>query len=174
MSRAFVKEDAVGEAPLVPRRALLPEGVPNLVTRSGLAALEAERAGLAAELRRLEAGPQDLPEHLQSLLVVRERLMELDERLASARLAPPPRDPAREVALGSLVTVRRGTTDVQFRIVGVDEADPGEARVAFTAPVAAAVLGRCVGDVVESGESGPSLTILAVRYDDDGSGSGER
>ena len=169
MSRAFVKGDAVGEAAIVPRRAPLAEGVANLVTHSGLAALQTERETLSSEMRRLEAGPQDVPERLRALLVVRERLAELVERLASARLAPPPRNPARDVALGALVTVRRGSAELRFRIVGVDEADPAQARVAFTAPTAAAVLGRRVGDVIESAGLAQSVTILAVHYDDAGS-----
>jgi transcription elongation GreA/GreB family factor len=49
--------------------------------------------------------------------------------------------------VGVAVTLRRddGAT-VRFRVVGVDEADPASGRVAFTAPVAAAALGKRVGE----------------------------
>jgi transcription elongation factor GreB len=53
MSRGFVKEDDQEEAPFVPPRAALPDGVPDHVTPRGLQlllderkALEAERAGV--------------------------------------------------------------------------------------------------------------------------------
>ena len=44
MSRAFVRDDADQERVLVPQRAPLPAGVPNLVTPSGLEALQIGRA----------------------------------------------------------------------------------------------------------------------------------
>jgi transcription elongation factor GreB len=167
MSRAFVKEDAAGERPVVPPRAPLPEGVPNLVTASGLRALELERQALMVEREALEAGRDDDAERARALLVVHERLAELEARLASAVLAPPPTDPSRDVALGAGVRVRRADgRELRFRIVGVDEADPGRGAVAFTAPLAAAVLGRRLGDAVAGDGATLGLTIVGLDYDE--------
>ena len=46
MSRGFVKEDDQEEAPFVPPRAALPDGVANYVTPRGLERLLAERMQL--------------------------------------------------------------------------------------------------------------------------------
>ena len=46
------------------------------------------------------------------------------------------------------VTVLRGDkTEVTFRIVGEDEADPSTGRIAWNAPVAQALLGSRPGDI---------------------------
>jgi hypothetical protein len=42
MSRALVKEDDSGEAPIIPPRAALPPGTPNYVTPHGLDLLRSE------------------------------------------------------------------------------------------------------------------------------------
>jgi transcription elongation factor GreB len=150
MSRAFLKDDADLEGVIVPRRAPLPEGVPNLVTPSGLARLEREHAELAAERDALLADPS-APDRARRLAAREAALDELEGRLASARPVPPPETPDAPVGLGATVTVRfeDDGEELSFRIVGVDEADPLEGRVAFTAPIAVAVLERRVGEVVE-------------------------
>lgn len=52
--------------------------------------------------------------------------------------------------------------------MGVDEADPTEGLVAFTAPIAAAVLDRRVGDEVQARLAGRDRTgtLDAVRFGD--------
>jgi transcription elongation GreA/GreB family factor len=65
------------------------------------------------------------------------------------------------VVFGTAVTVRREDgTVLTFRIVGEDEADPGAGRIAWTAPVAHALLGAEPGEIRElpTGE----VEILAV------------
>ena len=49
MSRGFIKEGDQEEIPMVPPRAYLPEGVPNYVTKEGLAALNEELRGLPGQ-----------------------------------------------------------------------------------------------------------------------------
>ncbi|MFN2322311.1 MAG: GreA/GreB family elongation factor [Trueperaceae bacterium] len=141
MSRAFVKDDADDDPVVVPARAPLPEGVPNRVTPEGLAALERERAALEAgvERARREADPRAEAAAAGQLEAVRARL-------ASARVVDLP-DVPDAANVGVVVALRRNDgAQVRFRIVGVDEADPASARVAFTAPVAAAALGKRVGE----------------------------
>jgi transcription elongation GreA/GreB family factor len=53
-----------------------------------------------------------------------------------------------------------------YQVVGVDEADPKQGRIAFVAPLARALLGKQVGDWVsfESPSGSEELEILAVDY----------
>ncbi len=147
MSRAFVKEDAAGEDVLVPPRAPLPVGVANLVTPRGLRLLREERAALQAERATLESS--SAAEATRHLAAVTGRLEALEARLASAQAVDPRAGPAAEVRLGRRVTLRSETgRTLRFTLVGVDEADPPAGRIAFTAPTAAAVLGRSLGEQV--------------------------
>jgi transcription elongation factor GreB len=82
-------------------------------------------------------------------------------------LASPPMD-RNEVRFGARVKIRGEHGRVrEVSIVGVDEADPAAGLVAFVAPLARALLGHRVGDVVTvrapGGEEG--LEILSVDYD---------
>ncbi len=68
-------------------------------------------------------------------------------RRASAQLVEAPQHPER-VAFGVIVTLERDDGRTQsFRIVGEDEADPARGSVSYVSPLAAAVLGKEVGDV---------------------------
>jgi transcription elongation GreA/GreB family factor len=59
------------------------------------------------------------------------------------------------------VSFRRDDGRVQkYRIVGEDEADPKAGTISFVSPVARALMGKAVGDVVES--SGQEFEILAI------------
>lgn len=148
MSRAFVKDDGGDGRVLVPERAPLPDGTPNLVTPSGLRALQAERAALVDERDALAADP-NAADRSRRTTIVRASLEALEERLARARLvAPGPDDDV--VRFGAHVTLEGDDGDpLSVRIVGVDEADALEGRIAFTAPLAAALLERRRGEQVE-------------------------
>jgi transcription elongation GreA/GreB family factor len=84
--------------------------------------------------------------------------------MASARVLRLP-DVLDTVEAGAAVTLRRadGHT-LRFRIVGVDEADPAAGSVAFTAPVAAAALGKRVGDLFMAPIGGAEVRfeVLAI------------
>ena len=168
MSRAFVRDDADQERVLVPQRAPLPAGVPNLVTPTGLEALRREREERVREREALTADA-DATDRARRLTVVREVLEQLDERLASARVVEPAENGPDVATLGATVTVRfdDGETST-FRIVGVDEADPLEGLVAFTAPIAAAVADRRVGDEIRATVAGHDRTgtLDTVRFGD--------
>ena len=168
MSRAFVRDDADQERVLVPQRAPLPAGVPNLVTPAGLEALRREREERVREREALTADA-DATDRARRLTVVREVLEQVDERLASARVVEPAEKGPDVATLGATVTVRfdDGETST-FRIVGVDEADPLEGLVAFTAPIAAAVADRRVGDEIRATVAGHDRTgtLDTVRFGD--------
>jgi transcription elongation factor GreB len=144
LSKAFTKDDAGGEPVIVPRRAPLPTGVTNYVTTRGIDALRAELLQL-----QLDRAALPEPDRAHALLVVNGRIRELEERIGSAVLVDPGAQPRDEVRFGARVTVRGELgTERTYEIVGVDEADIAEGRVAFVAPVARALLGRRVGDAV--------------------------
>ena len=65
------------------------------------------------------------------------------------------------VAFGSTVTFSRDDGRVQtYRIVGEDEADPKAGSISYVSPVARLLMGRAVGDVVETG--GQELEIITI------------
>jgi transcription elongation factor GreB len=158
MSRAFIKEDASGEEVIVPSRAPLPPGTPNLVTPRGYALLEAELAELMAERERVSSDPRQLAG-------VQGRIEALEERLSSAQVVELKEAPPGEVSFGATVTVRTATGEERrLTIVGVDEASIPQGRVAFTAPIARALLGHQVGDEVrlETARGEQVLRIVSI------------
>ncbi len=159
MSRAFVKDDADDDPVVVPARAPLPDGVVNRVTPEGLSALERERAVLEAALERArrDADPRAEAAAAGQLDAVRARLT--SARVVDLSDAPGTAD------VGVMVALRRDDgARVRFRIVGVDESDPAADRVAFTAPVAAAALGKRVGErfTAHIGERDVGFEVVAL------------
>jgi transcription elongation factor GreB len=161
VSRAFVKED-VEAAPLVPRRAPLPEGARNYVTPRGLALLREELARLAAALSTEERSGAGGPAAGAALRV---RIRELESRLAAAELVDPTKGEPDVVRFGVRTTVRQADGGERtYRIVGVDEADATQGLIAFVAPLARALLGKRAGDevVVKTPRGEDALEILSV------------
>ncbi len=148
MSRGFVREDDQEEPVLIPPRAPLPAGFANLVTPRGHALLLGEKAAL--ETRRSNV---DLPEgtaRRREMAEINGRLALLEERIASARIVEPDGPPI-DVRFGTTVTFRitggpQKGAERTFTLVGVDEAKVAEGRIAYTAPVAQALLGKKPGD----------------------------
>ena len=155
MSKAFTKDDGPDAPPVPRRRAPLPAGTPNYVTARGLRALrdELERLGATAT--------KDAQAHAAWRA-------ELEDRVATAVVVGPPevRDEAR---FGATVHLRDAAGRARVvRIVGVDEADAARGLVAFTAPLARALLGRRTGDLVgvrvPGGEE--ELELVSVAWDE--------
>ncbi len=166
MSRGFVKEDDQEEAPFVPPRAALPEGVDNYVTPRGLAQLHEERQALEAE-RSLPRESEDAARRARA--IVDGRLALLDERIASARLVEPTEGPVKQVRFGCTVTVRflggpQEGTELTFTIVGVDEASVQEGRISFLAPIARALIGKRKGGraAYTLGAGRQEMKVLAI------------
>ena len=123
MSRGFVKEDDQEDIPLVPRRADLPEGVTNFVTREGMNQLLAERLDLIREKEAITGTNEN--ERRIALNFINAKLQQLDNRIAEAQIIEANDQPKDEVRFGASVTIKSEKTDTlkAFRIVGVDEAD---------------------------------------------------
>lgn len=164
MSKAFTKDDADDAPLLVPRRAPLPDGVPNYVTESGLAALRAE----LVELTQARAALLPAPERLRDSQILAARIAELEGRIASAEVVPRAGQSQEQVRFGASVSVLSADgAERHYRIVGVDEANPAAGRVAFVAPIARALLGKSVGDeaIVRTPHGAEALEITAIDYD---------
>lgn len=125
---------------------------PNLVTPAGLAQTQARVAELEAIVAS-EADPLRAEEAKRDLRYWRTRL-------ATAQVAPPP--PEDEVAFGSRVTYRLRGAVRAIDLVGDDEADPGSGRIAFSAPLARALMGGSVGEFVAFGSDKDALEILQI------------
>ena len=113
---------------------------PNLVTRRGLRQIEEQVAAFERQL----ADSESLPEaHARAA----RELRYWATRLATARLEPSPTEPV-DVRFGTTVTTRADDgRELRYTIVGEDEADPRTGRIAWTSPVARALLGGEPGDL---------------------------
>jgi transcription elongation factor GreB len=161
VSKAFKKDDDDEPLVVVPR-APLPDGVPNYVTGSGLAALRSELRELVTELARLVRDEQQ-----PSRNALKVRIAELEQRLVTAEFVDPEQQPHDEVRFGARVELVGASGKSQrYRIVGVDEANVGDGRIAFTAPLARALLGRSVGDVVrvKTPHGEDELELVHIEY----------
>jgi transcription elongation GreA/GreB family factor len=82
-------------------------------------------------------------------------------RRASAQLVPVSDDRA-QIRFGATVTIGRNDGRQQtFRIVGEDEADPAKGSISYVSPLARALLGKAVGDVVRAGSNDAEITLIA-------------
>lgn len=159
MSVAFVKEESAETASetLLPDRPISPHA--NLVTEAGLKALEAqlETARKACEAAQLI---EDVNERRRQAANPLRDARYFAERVRTAQVMPVPSSSVA-VAFGSTVTFSRGDGRVQkYRIVGEDEADPKAGSISFVSPVARALMGKAVGDVVSVGDQ--ELEIVAI------------
>jgi transcription elongation factor GreB len=160
MSKAFTSEEAEIEV-LVPPRAPLPPGVSNYVTPHGLELLRGERRALEAARVELMHGPEE--GRAAALGAWSTRLAELDQRLASAVLVEAPTSASKVVRFGSSVTVAdEAGVEKTYAIVGVDEADPAQGKIAFLAPLAKALLGRELGETVSVQTPGKRIELEIV------------
>ncbi|MBD1396426.1 GreA/GreB family elongation factor [Pontibacter sp. JH31] len=172
MSRAFVKEDDAGEAPIIPPRAALPAGVPNYVRPQGLEKLRAELEALETERSAVEANRENDADRTRQLTILNGKLNALNGRIASAKVIDPQEQTTDEVRFGATVRLRtiRGSqpgTIRQFTIVGVDEADVTQGLIAFVAPIAQAVTGAKVGEklLLKLGRLEDEVEVQEIRYD---------
>jgi transcription elongation GreA/GreB family factor len=154
MSKAFTKEPETGDVyDDLPDRPVSPH---NLVTPKGLEMIEAELARLHVE----HAAAQEAND--RALLAKTNRdLRYWTSRRATAQVMEPPKD-AKEVHFGSTVTILREDGRRQtYRIVGEDEADPSAGTLSYVSPVAQALMGKQVGDVVEAGATEAEIVEIS-------------
>jgi transcription elongation factor GreB len=105
----------------------------------------------------------------------RKRLREVDRRIGwlskrmkDAQVVDPSKQPERgKVFFGATVTlVDEDETERKLTLVGEDETDPANGRIAWTSPIGRAIRGASVGDVrrvtLPGGER--ELEIVAIEY----------
>ncbi|MCR6500337.1 transcription elongation factor GreA [Shinella sp. CPCC 101442] len=159
MSVAFMKEESAETAAetLLPERPISPH--PNLVTETGLKALETQLAEARAAFEAANA-IEDINEKRRQLAGPSRDLRYLVERLRTAQVMADPVS-TENVAFGSTVKFSRDDGRVQtYRIVGEDEADPKAGTISYVSPVARLLLGKGIGDVVTL--NGQELEIVAI------------
>ena len=159
MAVAFTREeDYEARAADLPDRPISPH--PNLVTASGLVAIEAELTQARAAYAAAQADGGISADRTAMARATRD-LRYWSSRRASAQLTEP-EGPAETVQFGRTVEIEREDGRRQtFRIVGEDEADPAQGRISYVAPLARALAGRAVGDVVEL--NGGEVEVMSVR-----------
>ncbi|MCJ2050769.1 transcription elongation factor GreA [Methylobacterium sp. J-070] len=157
MSVAFVKEPEGGEAfENLPDRPVSPHA--NFVTPEGLAQIEAEVARLEKEAAALDHADKAEDSRIGRDLrywAARKNTAQVVETKGGDT-----------VQFGSTVTVVREDeagqeTRQSFRIVGEDEADPHKGSISYVAPLARALTGKTVGDVVEV--NGHEVELVEIR-----------
>jgi len=157
MAVAFTREeDLETRASDLPDRPISPH--PNLVTQSGLdlieqALAEARAAYAAAQTDSVSADRTAMARATRDLRY-------WSARRASAQLTEPAAE-GDTVQFGRTVDIEREDGRRQsFRIVGEDEADPAAGSISYVSPLARALMGKSVGDVVTvAGE----VEIISVR-----------
>jgi len=154
MSRAFVKNQEDGAGEDLPDRPVSPH--PNHVTAHGLALIEAEIAKLQHEQAAATAAQDRV-----AIARTSRDLRYWTARRASADVIAPPTD-LGEVRFGTTVTIAREDGRNQtFRIVGEDEADPAHGTLSHVSPLAVALFGKQVGDVVTVGDTEAEIVGIA-------------
>jgi transcription elongation GreA/GreB family factor len=159
VSVAFTKEqDSEAAAAHLPDRPVSPH--PNLVTASGLAAIEAALAEARAAYTAAQAGDGVAQDRTAMARATRD-LRYWSARRANAQLMPEPAD-TTTARFGSTVTVEREDgTSRTYRIVGEDEADPAAGSISYVSPMARALMGKGVGDAVVVAGAEVEITAIA-------------
>ena len=158
MSVAFTREeDYEARAADLPDRPISPH--PNLVTAQGLAAIEAALAEAQGAYTTAQANGGVSVDRTAMARATRD-LRYWSARRASAQLMEPAPQPDL-AQFGRTIQVERDDGRRQtFRIVGEDEADPAKGLLSYVSPLARALLGKAVGEVVRV--AGGDVEILTV------------
>lgn len=161
----------------------VPPGSPFYMSPDGHAALAAEARRLWQEERprvvevvSWAASLGDRSENAdyqygkRRLREIDRRLRFLRNRMDRAQVVDPTRPARRDrVFFGATVTYARADdTEATVTILGLDEADTARGRISWASPVARALLGAGVGDLVRARTPGGAeeLEVLAIRYPD--------
>lgn len=169
MSRGFVKEEDQEEPPFIPPRAALPAGEINYVTPQGYDKLLKEKSILEKEISNLPLDEDKERRH--ALAILNGKIDLLNDRISSARILKPEDQSQNEVRFGALVSFKflsggQMGSIKEFQIVGVDEANIKENKIAFVAPLAKALNGKKLNEKTEVFMAGKvqELEIVSIEY----------
>jgi transcription elongation GreA/GreB family factor len=150
MSVAFRRDG--DEEHLEPKFELpLPPG-PNLVTARGLALVRQRVAEITAHLTTLTDEAE--------IKIAKRDLRYWQTREVTAELVPAPS--GEVVAIGTQVHFTLNGRSRQMAIVGDDEADPAKGLISFSAPLARALIGGEVGEMLEFAGKEDAIEILGI------------
>jgi transcription elongation factor GreB len=151
VSRAFVKEDVDPPERSGRKRSAsgLPPGATNYITVRGAKRLRDE----LNKLRAANAG--------------NERIMELENILASIHVVDPPDAALNSVGFGATVTVQdeKGLTET-YTIVGVEELDLEPDAVSWISPIGKALLAADTGHSVRLADGRTAKIVKSERRND--------
>lgn len=157
-----------------------PQGYKNYVTPQGMQKLKAEYQQLfhverpkVVETIAWAASNGDRSENAdyiygkRRLREIDRRLRFLGRRLSQAVIVNPAEQPKDQVLFGALVTAEdEDGKKLSYRIVGEDEINIEKRQISWVSPVAKALMGAKIGDVVTvrrpNGEL--DLTIVKIEY----------
>lgn len=165
MSKAFTKEDDGTENVHLDDLPQSPH--PNLVTPSGLAALNGRLGARQSDLAKLREKAEEIDRKL-AIAVAQRDIRFLEARISRAILVDPKSHSPGIVAFGAEIEVITEDDSRQsFRIVGEDEADPTHGLIAPYSPLGVALMGAQIGDTVEWQKPTGivDLEIVAIRYE---------
>lgn len=180
MSRAFVSEnESQFDDEDVPEiRWPLPPGARNRMTPEGAARLQEELQTLANQERPKTAAligrlTAEAGTDRDALSRERRRLRQIDRRIEyltrmvrDLEVVDPAAQAPGRVLFGAEVTVEEEAGRRVYRIVGVEESNPGQGRVSWISPLARALAGARVGDTVTLTLPGgrQALKVLKIEY----------
>ena len=99
---------------------------------------------------------------------IESRVAELEDKIARAQVIDVSRLSGKQVTFGATVSVLDEDTSqkANYKIVGEDESDVKAGKISITSPLARALIGKEVGDVVEVAAPGgaKSYEILKIRW----------
>ena len=151
MSRAFVKEDVDPPERSGRKRSAsgLPPGATNYITARG-----------AKRLR-------DELQSLRGSNAASERIIELEQILASVHVVDPPDSSSKSVGFGTTVTVKdeKGLTE-SYTVVGVDELDLEPDAVSWISPFGKALLAADMGSSLRLADGRTAKVVKIERKND--------
>jgi len=132
------------------------------LTREGLQELKKEFKALVDQRRpraiqrltetRVIGDTEENTDHTQAkqdLAFIEGRIAELEGVLAKAVVINENHGSSKQIGLGCKVTVKAGSDEHVFHLVGEWEADPAQQKISHESPLGQALFGKKVGDEVE-------------------------
>ncbi len=153
MSRAFVKDTDADAVEDLPDRPVSEH--PNDVTAEGLVQIEAAVAAAQAALGAAQAAGDRA-----AMAQASRDLRYWSARRATARVVPDADDDTQVRFGGTVTIVRDDGREQTFRIVGEDEADPSRGTLSHASPLARALFGKKVGEVVPAGSGEAEIVAI--------------
>ena len=129
---------------------------PNLVTPRGLVLIGEKVAALEAVIVGLAGVDKDDP----LLKSAKRELRYWQTRQVTAEVMPVPTGDTVEI--GSTVSFRLNGKQIALTIVGDDEADPAAGLIYFSAPLARALMGAEVGEMLEFAGREDAIEVLGI------------